>query len=392
MAVKSSHSRLTRWWNRHVADAFRHVRRQLRRTVSSPGLALKYQGFRRAVERRDWPDAHRRLAPLAVAAEKAGDARLLMEMAFAAERLGEHEKSNEWAAANARLTGVITKTDWQGESLLDATLVVRFMESEKQGMAIGLNMAGYVAEAAADAAHCALIVEKRLVPLFARTLPGVEVLAYPAEADAKPGTRLVTANALTLRTVLGVAPEKVLRRFLPLQADKAVSAKLRARYRAGRDLPVIGISWWSSHFGKDLPDIRVWAELVRSTEAVFVSLQYGDVAADEEVLRRAAPDRWIVDETVDQLVDMDLFAAQLGALDAVVTISNTGAHLAGAMGVPTLLIRDDWFRRAWPVLSDRTPWYPHTRVHGKDGRSWEEVFQSLRNELKRVLKTGKAAR
>jgi hypothetical protein len=229
-------------------------------------------------------------------------------------------------------------------------------------------------------------VEKRMVPVFARTLPRVEVLAYPTEASAKPGTRLVTANALTLRTALGVAPEKVLQRFLPLQADIAVSAKLRDKYRAGRNLPVIGISWWSSHFGKDLPDIGVWAELVRSTEAVFVSLQYGDVAADVEVLRRAAPDRWIVDETVDQLVDMDLFAAQLGALDTVVTISNTGAHLAGGMGVPTLLIRDDWFRRAWPVLSDRTPWYPHTRVYGKDGRPWEEVFQVLKVELGGMLK------
>jgi len=246
-------------------------------------------------------------------------------------------------------------------------------------------MAGYVAEAAAQAASCKLISEERLVPLFARTLPGVEVLAYPAEAEAMPGTRTVTAGALTLRTVMGVAPQKVLQRFLPLRADPVVSAKLRDRYRAGRALPVIGISWWSSHFGKDLPDIEFWANLVRSTEAVFVSLQYGDVAADMETLRRAAPERWIVDSSVDQLVDMDLFAAQLGALDAVITISNTGAHLAGAMGVPTLLVRDDLFRRQWPVLSDRTPWYPRTRVIGKDGREWNLVLTEISSRLDRML-------
>jgi hypothetical protein len=144
---------------------------------------------------------------------------------------------------------------------------------------------------------------------------------------------------------------------------------------------VVGLSWWSSHFGKDLPGIEHWTELVRSTPAVFVSLQYGEVAADLAALRAAAPARFLVDASVDQMVDMDRFAAQLGALDAVVTISNTGAHLAGGMGVPTQLIRDDWFRRAWPVLSDRTPWYPRVRVRGKDGRTWAAVFEQVRAGL-----------
>jgi len=69
----------------------------------------------------------------------------------------------------------------------------------------------------------------------------------------------------------------------------------------------------------------------------------------------------------------------------VVTISNTGAHLAAAMGVPTVLIRDDWFRRQWPVRSDRTPWCPQTRVVGKDGRTWHQVLVEVRDRLNRML-------
>jgi len=385
MALASLKQRTAKWYNRHVADTVKNFRRQVRRAVRHPGLALSHLRFQQAVARRDWADAHRRLVPLADDAIAAADARLVAEMAYAAERLDEHEASNKWAVIHAELNGALAPTDWHGESLADATLLVRFMENEKQGKANGLGMAGYLAEAATRSAHCKLILEHRLVPLFARTLPGVEVLAYPAEAGARPGTRLVTAGALTLRTVLGVAPERVQALFRPLRADAAVSAMRRERYRAGRNLPVVGISWWSSHFGKDLPGIEFWSDLVRSTDAVFVSLQYGDVGADVETLRRAAPDRWIVDETVDQLVDMDLFAAQLGALDAVVTISNTGAHLAAAMGVPTVLIRDDWFRRQWPVRSDRTPWCPQTRVVGKDGRTWHQVLVEVRDRLNRML-------
>lgn len=384
MALASLKQRTAKWYNRHVADTVKNFRRQVRRAVRHPGLALAYRGFQRAVERHDWPDAHRRLAPLAAAAERAGDTRLLGEMAFSAERLGEHELSTRWAVTNARLTGTLAPNDWQGEDLRDATLLIRFMESEKQGLAVGLNMAGYAAEAARRAAHTILVVERRLVPIFARTLPGVEVRAFPAEIQPAAGTRLVTANALTLKAVLGSTDAAIESRFLPLRADAAETARLRTQYQAGRPLPVVGLSWWSSHFGKDLPGIEHWAELVRSTQAVFISIQYGEVAADLAALRAAAPDQFLVDASVDQMVDMDRFAAQLGALDAVVTISNTGAHLAGGMGVPTHLIRDDWFRRAWPVLSDRTPWYPHTRVHGKDGRPWPSLFTAIRPQLEKL--------
>ncbi len=302
-------------------------------------------------------------------------------MSHAAGRLGEYEYSTQWAHTNARLRGDILKSDWIGDDLKESTLVIRFMESEKQGLGIGLNMAGYVAAAAAQARHCILVVEHRLVPIYARTLPSVEVRAFPADVSAETGTRLVTANALTLMAMMGTSTVEIESRFLPLQADAAESAKLRRGYQAGRELPLVGVSWWSSHFGKDLPSIETWADLARGIDAIFVNIQYGDVAADWAVLEQAAPGRAVQDESVDQLVDMDRFAAQLGALDAVVTISNTGAHLAGGMGLPVCLIRDDWFRRGWPVLTDRTPWYPGAKVFGKEGRLWPDVFDGVKRQL-----------
>ena len=134
-----------------------------------------------------------------------------------------------------------------------------------------------------------------------------------------------------------------------------------------------------------MPSIEIWADLLQSVDAIFVSLQYGAVAEDCRILKDAAPDRFIVDQSVDQLIDMDRFAAQIGCLDGVVTISNTGAHLTGAMGIPMFLIRDDWFRRGWPVLTDRIPWKPHTKVMGKNGRPWEEVFEQVKQEIRADL-------
>lgn len=381
MARSSLSSNLTKWFRRWLGDPWKNLRRQIRRGVRHPRLAWSYQAFRRAIERTDWPDAHRRLRPLAEAAERARDEQLLTEMGFSAERLGEHELSNQLHVACARMSGSHPAEPMALDQLADATLAIHFMRSEKQGLAVGLNMGGYVAAAAKAAAHCALVVEPRLVPIFQRTLPEVDVRPFPTTVEAREGTRLVEMDALRLKETLGTKPENITNHFMPLRADQATADELRDQYRGGRDVPVIGISWWSSHFGKDLPSLAHWSDFLSSMDAVFVNLQYGDVAQDIATLQQAAKDRFIHDESVDQLRDMDRFAAQLAALDAVVTISNTGAHLTGAMGIPCHLIRDDWFRRAWPVLSDSTPWYPQTKVYGKNGRPWPEVLARIRERL-----------
>jgi len=50
------------------------------------------------------------------------------------------------------------------------------------------------------------------------------------------------------------------------------------------------------------------------------------------------------------------------------------------------VVRDDWFRRQWSVLSDRVPWYPSLRVIGKDGRAWRSVLEDARDVLGGLLR------
>jgi ADP-heptose:LPS heptosyltransferase len=177
--------------------------------------------------------------------------------------------------------------------------------------------------------------------------------------------------------VLGFDADTISRLYLPLTADAVEAKALRERYLHRRSLPLIGISWWSSHYGKDLPSLAHWRRLIEELPAQFVSLQYGDVAADLAALRGGEPARLVADDSVDQLADMDRFASQIAALDLVVTISNSGAHLAGALGQRMILVRDDLFRRNWPYLSRKVPWYPGAIVIGKDDRPWDVAFDEV---------------
>jgi hypothetical protein len=118
----------------------------------------------------------------------------------------------------------------------------------------------------------------------------------------------------------------------------------------------------------------------------WVSLQYGDaVALGDEAVAAGAP--LLVDAEIDQWADLDGFAAQVAAMDLVVTIDNSTAHMATALGVPTwtlLPFAPDW---RWRLGCADSPWYPTMQLfrQGEPGQ-WQPVFEQVRDALASRLK------
>jgi hypothetical protein len=102
--------------------------------------------------------------------------------------------------------------------------------------------------------------------------------------------------------------------------------------------------------------------LLRRPGTTFISLQYGRAAND--VMSLPADLSVYHDSEIDPLLDIDAQAAQIAALDMVVTVSTAAAHLAAAMGVPTLiLLPEDWGQLwYWGHSDARVPWYPSVRL------------------------------
>jgi ADP-heptose:LPS heptosyltransferase len=66
--------------------------------------------------------------------------------------------------------------------------------------------------------------------------------------------------------------------------------------------------------------------------------------------------------TPQELGTFEDTAALMAELDAVVTIDTAFSHLAGALGVPTLLLlpeAPDW---RWWLQPETSPWYPSVRL------------------------------
>jgi len=112
-----------------------------------------------------------------------------------------------------------------------------------------------------------------------------------------------------------------------------------------------------------------------------VSLQYGDPIA-QHAQANAAGAPLIIDAEVDQLADLDGFAAQVAAMDLVVTIDNSTAHMAAALGVQTwtmLPFAPDW---RWLLAREDSPWYPTMRLfRQREPGQWKPVLEQLQTAL-----------
>ncbi len=271
---------------------------------------------------------------------------------------------------------------WHGEALPSGRLLLW----GEQGIGDEIMFAALVPDVLRAGSRCVLDCDPRLVPLFARSFPAVEVVARPASEDAAeldirahipcgslPGFFRTNQAAFAAAT----SPYLV--------ADPAEAERFRAKYDDGRRL--VGLAWHtnSAKTGRDRSiGLELLAPLLARRDCQWISLQYGDPGAIEaEAARTAAP--IVVDRSVDQFADLDRFAAQVAAMDLVIAVDNSTAHLAGALGVPVWLLlpfSPDW---RWLAEGDASLWYPSMRLFRQtNSEDWPPVVKHVGDALDRL--------
>jgi tetratricopeptide (TPR) repeat protein len=267
---------------------------------------------------------------------------------------------------------------WTGEKLSSGSLLLW----GEQGIGDEVMFAGMIPDVVRTGNHCILDCDSRLNTLFARSFPGVEVVS--ASPDSQAGTEVV--SQLPTGSLPGIF-RKTSSAFAAttssyLIADPKEQDRLRAGYSDGRRL--VGLAWHTKNIktGRFRSiDLRLFAPLFQLPDIRWVSLQYGD---HDELANQAAEASApvLIDSAVDQLADIDVFAAQIAALDLVITIDNSTAHLAGALGVPVWVLLP--FAPDWRWLLDRedSPWYPTMRLfRQRRPGDWDSVIERVRRAL-----------
>jgi len=241
-----------------------------------------------------------------------------------------------------------------------------------------------------------VIVESdtRMVSLFQRSFPKIRFIPR----QNPPNSQLLNTT-MDYQTPIGSLGKWfrtdnnsfILNRNTYLYACPKKTSEIRKKYQElAKEKILIGISWKSTGIDqrqtyskkKKSTLLEHWQPVLAQRNCYFINLQYGNVKQELNEFQKHNNLKIHQDEEIDSLSSLDDFAAQISALDLVISTSNTTVHLAGALGkqVWTLLPHiPDW---RWTLEREDTLWYPKMRLFRQHRiGDWSDVFQQVKLAL-----------
>jgi tetratricopeptide (TPR) repeat protein len=290
----------------------------------------------------------------------------------------------EWRLRSTERKGPrFPENPWQGESLAGKHIYVQ----AEQGFGDSIQFARYIPPLAAHAGKVTLRVHQQLVTLMRSSFPNVTVLGdrgdvEPYECDAvllslprvfKSRLETIPANAPYLR-----APMETIERW--------------KRRLAGMQGIKIGVVWagnpeQANDFRRTI-ELSVLEPLFAVPGTSFVSLQFGPHAED---LKQRPPGVPAIDDLSPELTDFADTAAAITALDMLITVDTSVAHLGGALGKP-VWVPTPWVTH-WPYMLKREDclWYPTMRLFRQQkGEPWSVIIARVLKELEAVAEGDQA--
>jgi tetratricopeptide (TPR) repeat protein len=279
------------------------------------------------------------------------------------------------------------ETIWKGEELASGRLLIW----GEQGVGDEIMFAGLVPDVIRTGTRCVFDCDARLKTLFSRSFPGVEVVSGVAP-------EMLPELKIEAHTPSGSLPGLFRRSDAAFAAttspylvpDALAQNRFRTRYADGRLL--VGLAWHTKNkqTGRSRSiDLALLSPLSAQAGIRWVSLQYGDQKGlDAQAAAAHAP--LLVDPEVDQFANIDDFAAQIAAMDLVITIDNSTAHLAGALGIPTWVLlpfAPDW---RWLLNCGSSFWYPSLRLFRQPNLGdWHSVVREVASALAQKVSSRK---
>jgi len=225
-------------------------------------------------------------------------------------------------------------------------------------------------------------VDGRLIPLLKRSIPRGQFIAkgspidpssfdlHLAHGDLGYFFRRDASDFLAVRTKY-------------LCTDQARVNSLRSQLQADAR-PLVGITWRSKNtrlgHGKSI-SLEQLLPILSNPLFRFVNLQYGDTHDELAALHQRYGIQIASSMSVDNFFDLDGHAALVDACDMVLTVSNTTAHISGALGKSTFVMLSKGEGRLWYWANRqgrRSMWYPSVDVFEQaEHGMWDGVVADI---------------
>ncbi|MBO6947037.1 MAG: tetratricopeptide repeat protein [Rhodospirillales bacterium] len=243
---------------------------------------------------------------------------------------------------------------WTGEPLAGRKIVLL----AEQGLGDTIQFARFALPLAEEGADVHIRCQDNLRDLLAN-VPGIA-------ADSGPDDPVPDADyqvpLLSLPGLLGTTPETIPAAEGYLMSDPALVRKWREKLGASSHQRCIGLVWAgnpdnNTDYKRSIPLERL-VPMLELPGCRFFSLQINPAAQELDRLDTSLRPMPLFDETLA----FSEVAAAVSALDLLITVDTSLAHLAGALGRPVwtmISFVPDW---RWQLKRSQTPWYDSMRL------------------------------
>jgi len=274
---------------------------------------------------------------------------------------------------------------WRGQALQGR----RIHLLREQGLGDEICYASYLPDILRQAGDCLIECHPRLVNLFAASFPRARVIGVDPQEQGDTNDTVASAQYDFYSPIpsLGQFIRRSVDDFHPqayLQPDASRLAHWRQllRHNAGR--LSVGISWRgggaSSHGQQRSIQLESLVTALQSPAVQLVNLQYGDSRRERAAIEKKLGVKIIhYQQAID---DYDDTAALVAALDLVISVDTSVAHLAGALGQQTWCLLPAFADWRWQLRRRDTLWYPRMTLYRQPRPAdWSSLLQNVADDF-----------
>ena len=290
---------------------------------------------------------------------------------------------DEFVSKNSNISNIRNKL-WKGEKLDQNKKILVIKE---QGIGDEILYGSMYSDLIKKYPNCIIETEERLLSIFKRSFKS-EKNFIPFSTYSKNKKKLKDFEKIMYAGTLGrIFRNKVSdfpkNNYLKVDSDKL--KKIKNKVDNISKLYKIGITWNSKRelIGQDKSiSLKLLKPILKIEDFTFINLQYGDTKKDLDEYNKKNNNKIYQIEKLDLFNDFESIAALLKSLDLFITVSNSTAHLAGALGVPTWIIKpkNHALFHYWNQRNSKTPWYSSIKLFDYK-QNWEKTIDEVKSNL-----------
>ncbi len=274
---------------------------------------------------------------------------------------------------------------WQGEPLQDKSILVL----AEQGIGDEVQFASCFHDLIAVARECTFTCSARLYPLLSRSFP--QALFLPLSEAERLTWWPSDPSAYDFVIAAGSLPKYFRRQDSDFTGKSYITASPTASstFRTSSTKLRVGISWWGGALVSQMKQRSIafdtFCKLLHVEDVEFVNLQHG--RCDEKTARELlSPYTNLTTYTdINPYLNLESWFDIIASLDLVITVDNSNAHFAGALGVRTWLLLGPVANWRWPLRGNTSPWYQSVEmIRLVNGASWDDRLTEVAERLKAV--------